>query len=151
MAVYGARLVKSGGETEVMEKRVKSATTITKGDFVSLENDRAIVTTAALPILGVAMQTVVNGAGGTETIQIFCGNDNVWEVDNDNDTNTFAADSYGGGLFFNIIGTTGAMLVDTSSATATSATLNLVCVDETPSAADTSLGWFKINKANSQF
>lgn len=149
MSVYGFKTKKLAGYHETITKVVKSSEVIAKNDPVSLEDDTAIVTTAALPIFGVAMEAVTGD--GTKTIQIQCGTDIEYEIDNDNDTNTFAGAGYGAGKFYNIIGTTGAVLVDTSSAAATSATLNLSCVDEAPDASDVSLGRFKINKANSQF
>lgn len=149
MSVYGFKTKKLAGFYETVEKVVKTSEVIAAGDPVSLENDTAIVTTAALPIFGVAQEAVTGD--GTLIIQIQCGTDIEYEIDNDNDTNTFAGAGYGAGKFYNIIGTTGAILVDTSSAAATSATLNLSCVDEAPDAADTSLGRFKINKANSQY
>jgi|GEM_PF-6601373 len=151
MSVYGFKVHKLNGFTESIEKVVKSGSTITKGDPISLEDDTAIVTTAALPILGTyqGVDTVVGD--GAEKISILCGSDIEYIVDNDNDTNTFAGAGYGAGKAYNITGTTGAVLVDTSSASATTAALNLVCVNEAPDTSDTSRGVFKVNKANSQY
>lgn len=151
MSVYGFKANKLNGSTENIVKTVKSGSTITKGDAISLEDDRAIVTTAALPILGTYQGADTIVGDGTLTISILCGSDIEYIIDNDNDTNTFAGAGYGAGKFYNIIGTTGAMLVDTSSAAATTATLNLACIDEAPDASDTSLGVFKVNKANTQY
>jgi len=151
MSVYGFEVYKQNGSTESIEKVVKSGSTITKGDPISLEDDTAIVTTAALPIFGTYQGTDTIVGDGTETISILCGSDIEYIIDNDNDTNTFAGAGYGAGKLYNIIGTTGAVLVDTSSAAATTATLNLTCVDEAPDTADTSKGVFKVNKANSQY
>lgn len=151
MSVYGFKIHKLNGFTESIDKIVKSATVIHPGDPISLEDDRAIVTTAALPILGTYQGTETVTGDGTIKITVLCGSDIEYEIDNDNDTNTFAAASYGGGKSFNIIGTTGAVLVDTSSAAATTAAQNLVCTNEAPDASDTSLGIFKVCKANSQY
>ena len=135
------------GHYETITKVVKNSEVIAEGDPVSLEDDTAIVTTAGLAIFGVAEEAVTGD--GTLAIQIQCGLDIEYEVDNDNDTNDFAAAGYGGGKYFDTIGTTGAVLVDTSSASATSG--QLICVDEAPDADDASQGRFKINKAESQF
>ena len=144
---YGFKTVKLAGHHEVITKVVKSGTTIPKNDPVSLEDDTAIVSTTGLAIMGVAMQTVVGD--GTLTIQIQCGVDIVYEVDNDNDSNTFAGAGYGGGRYFDMIGTTGAVQIDTSTSSASAG--QVLCIDETPDSDDASLGLFKINKAESQY
>lgn len=151
MSIYGFKANKLNGSTENIVKIVKSGSTITKGDPISLEDDRAIVTTAALPIFGTYQGEDAIVGDGVLTVSILCGADIEYIIDNDNDTNTFAGAGYGAGKAYNIIGTTGAILVDTSSASATTATLNLICIDETPDAGDASLGTFKVNKANTQY
>lgn len=147
--MYGFKTHKLNGFYETVTKTVKSSTTINEGDPVSLEDDTAIVSTAGLAIHGVAMETVVNGAGGTETIKIQCGKDIVYKIDNDNDTNTFAGAGYGAGKYYDMIGTTGAVQIDTSSASATAG--QVACIDEAPDASDTSIGLFKINSAETTY
>jgi hypothetical protein len=137
------------GRYEVMKKTVKSATTITAGDPVHLEEDTADLAATGETILGIAMSTVVNGAGGTSQVEVLVGDDIVYQIDNDNDTNTFAGAGYGAGMAYDITGATGAVLVDTSTASDSSSG-QVRCVDQTPNPDDTSLGLFKLNKSEAQ-
>lgn len=66
---------------------------------------------------------------------------------NINILNTFAGAGYGAGKIYDLIGTTGTLLVDTSSASTSG---QLYCVNATPNASDTSLGWFKISQKAQQ-
>jgi hypothetical protein len=147
--MFGFKPVKFNGFYETVTKTIKSNTTITEGDPVSLEDDTAIVSTAGLAIHGVAQETVVNPLNGTSTVKILCGKDIQYLIDNDNDTNTFAGAGYGGGKYFDMVGTTGAVLIDTSTASATAG--QVVCIDEAPDASDASIGLFKNNSAETTY
>lgn len=140
MAVYGLKLIKADEKSEVISHVVTSGVTITRGDTVNIADGQVALAGGTEDIYGVAQATVVGD--GTLTCPILIAKENdVFEIDNDNDTNTFAGSGYGAGKFFDLTGTTGALLVDTSSASTTG---QLYCTNEAPNSSDTSLGWFKI-------
>ena len=140
MAIYGLRLVKEYGDTEIQKPVLTSGVTITKGDTVNITDGQVTFAGAAEDIHGVAMETKTGDGSATIAIRLTNGEE-VWEIDNDNDTNTFGGTGYGAGKLFDLTGTTGALLVDTSTASTTG---QLYCVNQAPNPADTSLGWFKI-------
>jgi len=154
--MYGAELYQADGQLVAEKVYVKASTTITKGDFITLEydstNKHGVVDMAATGerIYGVANETVTQGASVIEKIEILLAGNHSWKVDNDNDTNTFGADAAGAkgmGMVFDITGTTGAQLVDTSTGADGQNTANsaqLICVNDTPDASDTSIGIFKV-------
>jgi len=148
--MYGFHPIKTVGHHETITKVVKSGSTVTKYDPVYLEDDTADLAATGEPIFGVAMATVTGD--GSLTIPILCGKDIVYEIDNDNDTNTHGDASYGGGKFFDITGTTGAVQIDTSSGTSSG---QVVCVAEMTGTqedpTDTSVGQYKINSAESGY
>lgn len=140
MAVYGLKLKKEGDESEIISHIVTSGVTITLGDTVNIVDGLVALAGATEDIYGVALETVVGD--GVKTCPIHIAKElDVWVVDNDNDTNTFGTGGYAAGKFFDLIGTTGALLVDTSSASTTG---QLYCTNSAPDSSDTSLGWFKI-------
>ena len=146
---YGFKVHKLNGFTESIVKVVKSAETVTSGDPISLEDDTAITTDAGLAIFGTYQGVDAVTGDGTKTISILVGKDIQYLVDNDNVANTFAASGYGGGKYFDTIGNTGAVGIDTSSASSTEGQVS--CVDESPDADDTSIGVFKVNSAETQY
>ncbi len=148
MSVYGLRPYKMAGAYELITKVVKANTTITKFDPIHLEVDTADLAAAGEPIFGVAMDTVVQ-ASGSLTVPILRGRDIVWQADNDNDTNTWPLTTYSPGSFFDITGATGAVLVDTSTATSSGQLVGVAAVSPLDP-ADASLGLFKINPAVAQ-
>ena len=160
MAVYGFRPVKIVGLTENNKVLMKASTTITKYDPITLEyhdagnHGEADLAIGGEGIFGVAMETKTSTASGGEEIEILCGKDIVYEIDNDEDTNSFGATvgtGMGAGMVFDIQAnpTTGTVLLDTSTGTAqiTGASGQVVCINSEPDSADTSLGWFKINES----
>lgn len=116
MAAYirplGSVLGHFNGATE--DFIVQSAATITNGDFVSFAATGTLGT--VLPsttgrIIGTAQSTVVGD--GTKTVKVLMFPYVKYLVANDNLVTTFSAVHVG--QYFNIIGATGAQLVDTSS------------------------------------
>jgi hypothetical protein len=68
---YGAKFVGSlqNDAVEPMTRKFKvtAATTVTKGDLVSLSSGKLIVATAGTKVAGVAHETVLGNAAGTNT------------------------------------------------------------------------------------
>lgn len=123
---------------------VTSGTTITKGDFVYLtsgELDNASI--GGKKVLGVALETKTGVADNSVECLVCVDPTMRYLVDNDNDGTTFAATHVG--TYFDLIGATGAQLVDTSS---TSTTGQLLCLEYNPQIdpvrSDTSWGTFVI-------
>ena len=146
---YGFHVHKLNGFTESIVKVVKGGETVNPGDPISLEDDTAITTDATLAIFGTFQGAAAVIGDGTKTISILVGKDIQYLVDNDNVGNTFAASGYGGGQYFDTIGNTGAVGIDTSSASSTVGQVS--CVDEAPDADDASIGVFKVNSAETQY
>lgn len=94
---------------------VKANTTITKGDFVNVEAGYLNIAAAGEAIIGVADETVVQGATATKLCAVIVDPTAVFEVISDEDTTGLAA--AGAGTYYDIVGTTGAMKVDSSSTT----------------------------------
>lgn len=123
---------------------VASGVTVTAGDAVYFSSGR--VTSASVAgqrLIGVTKETATGNAGGTVTVSVIVDPRMRYLVDNDNDSATFAATHVG--THFDLIGATGAQLVDTNT-TGTSG--QLLCVEYNPQIdpvkSDTSYGVFVI-------
>jgi hypothetical protein len=135
----------SGGTNFATEEFVVgSGVTVTAGDFVYFAS--GVVTNASIGgalIAGFALQTVTGNASGTNKVLCIIDPDVRYLLDNDNIGTTFASTHVGSK--FDLIGATGAQLVDTST-TGTSG--QLVCLEYNPTidpvSADTSYGIFKV-------
>lgn len=150
--MYGLQPYQMAGAWEVKTIRMKASTTITKFDPVHLEFDatgdldNVDLAAATETIYGVAFETKTSTASGGETMQILVGQDIVYKVDNDQDTNTFG-DDRGNGMYFDIIGSTGAVQADTSSGSATTAAQIKCIASDNVEIGDTSIGLFKIHES----
>jgi hypothetical protein len=145
MAVKNRPLGRIDGQTNyaTYEFTVTSGVTITDGDFVYFASGRITNSSVAgARILGMALQTAT-GTAGTVKCLVCIDPTMRYLVDNDNDTTTFAATHVG--TNFDLIGATGAQLVDTSS---TGTTGSLICIEYNPQIdpvkTDTSWGVFMI-------
>jgi hypothetical protein len=123
---------------------VTSGVTITAGDFVYFASGRITnASVAGARLVGMATETAT-GTAGSVKCQVIVDPAMRYLVDNDNVGTTFAVTHVG--TYFNLVGATGAQLVDTST---TSATLGqLVCLEYNPQIDpvkdDTSVGVFAI-------
>ena len=126
--------------------KVASGVTITKGDFVYSDGSGRITnaTIGAKKLLGMSQETATGNAGGTVEALICVDPMMRYLVDNDNDSTTFGPEHVGD--YFDLIGATGAQLIDTSSTSNT--TGQMVCMDYNPQIdpvrGDTSWGEFLI-------
>lgn len=125
---------------------VKSAVTVTAGDFVYFDGSGRITsaTIAQARPIGMVTETATGNAGGTVKASVVVDPDTKYLLKNDNISTTFAATHVG--TYFDLIGATGAQLVDTST---TSATLGQVlCLEYNPQidpvASDTTYGIFML-------
>jgi len=123
---------------------VASGVTVTKGDFVYFASGRITsATVAGARLLGVVDETATGNAGGTVKALVLVDQNGRYLVDNDNIGTTFDASHVG--TYFDLVGATGAQLVDTST---TGATGSLVCLEYNPQIdpvkSDTSYGVFAI-------
>lgn len=126
---------------------VASGVTVTAGDFVYWASGRITsATIAGARCVGVVEQTATGNAGGTVKAMVTVEPTAKYLVDNDNVGTTFAASHVG--TYFDLIGATGAQLVDTSSTSTT--TGQLYCVEYNPQIdpvkSDTSQGVFIISE-----
>lgn len=124
---------------------VASGVTVTKGDLVYFASGRITsATIAGARIIGQVLETATGNAGGTVKALVCVDPQMRYLLDNDNAGTTFAASHVG--QYFDLIGATGAQLVDTSTASAT--TGQLLCLDYNPQISpvetDTSVGIFKV-------
>lgn len=124
---------------------VASGVTVTAGDFVYFASGRITSATVATsrPI-GMAIETATGNAAGTVAALVVIDTDLRYLLQQDNIGATFAATDVG--RYFNLIGATGAQLVDTS---AVSATLGqLLCLEYNPQIdpvkTDTTYGVFML-------
>jgi hypothetical protein len=122
---------------------VTNGVTVNKGDFVYFASGR--ITNSSIggqKLLGMALETAV-GTSGSVKCAVCVDPTMRYLIDNDNDTTTFGATHPG--TYFDLIGATGAQLVDTSS---TSTTGQLLCLEYNPQVdpvrTDTSWGTFVI-------
>lgn len=147
MALKNRPLGRIDGQTNYATYRfiVDSGVTITEGDFVYF-NGTGEITNASIGtqrLVGMALETATGNAGSTVDCLVCIDPTMRYLVDNDNDSTTFAAAHVGDN--FDLIGATGAQLVDTSS---TGTTGSLVCLEYNPQIdpvkSDTSWGVFMI-------
>lgn len=147
MAVQVQLLGRSDGNTNfsTQEFPVASGVTVTKGDFVYFASGR--LTSASIggqAVIGSCLETATGDSGGTVKAKVCVDPTMRYLLDNDNLGTTFAASHVG--QKFDLIGATGAQLVDSSSASAT--TGQLLCLQYNPQISpvetDTSVGVFQI-------
>lgn len=124
---------------------VASGVTVTAGDFVYWASGRiSSATIAGARLVGMVEETKTGNAGGTVKAMVTVEPTAEYLIDNDNIGTTFAAAHVG--TYFDLIGATGAQLVDTSTTSAT--TGQLYCVEYNPQIdpvkTDTSWGVFSI-------
>lgn len=125
---------------------VANGVTVTSGDFVYFTSGRLSSNSIGGALLvGMVLETKTGDSAGTVKAKVCVDPWMTYLLKNDNDTTTFAASHVG--TKFDLIGATGAQLVDTSS-TGTSG--QLVCVEYNPQIdpvkADTSYGIFMIQE-----
>jgi len=120
-----------------------AAGTFAAGDFVMLDGStgEVVVATAGSSILGVALEAATN-ASTKVMVDITPGM--VVLMDNDNDTETFAATHVG--EWGDFIGATGAMQINSNTLSSTKAQLQ--CLEYNPQGygldSDTSIGLFYV-------
>lgn len=122
-----------------------SGVTVTAGDFVYQDASGRITnaSVAGARLVGMALETVTGNAGGTNVALICIDPYMRYLLKNDNDSATFSASSVLRN--FDLIGATGAQLVDTSSAGTSG---QLLCLEYNPVIdpvkSDTTYGVFTI-------
>jgi len=134
-----------GTNWSVMEFTITDGVTITEGDAVYFDGSGRITNSsvATQRLVGVSQETAT-GTSGTVTAKIVVDPNMLYLIDNDNVGTTFAVTHVGD--YFDLVGATGAQLVDTSSTSNT--TGQLLCVEFNPQIdpvkEDTSYGKFMI-------
>lgn len=123
---------------------VASGVTITAGDFVYFASGRITsATVAGARCIGMAQETATGDAAGTVKALVCVDLTMRYLLQNDNIGTTFAASHVG--TNFDLIGNTGAQLVDTST---TGTTGQLVCIEYNPQIdpvkSDTTYGVFML-------
>lgn len=123
---------------------VASGVTVTSGDFVYFASGRITsATVAGARIIGMVLETATGNAGGTVSALTCIDPEMRYLLSNDNIGTTFAATHVGSN--FDLIGATGAQLVDTST---TGTTGSLVCLEYNPQIdpvkSDTTYGVFMV-------
>ncbi len=109
---------------------VASGVTVTAGDFVYFSSGRitsATITGDPRPI-GMVLGTATGNAGGSVTALVNIDDDTRYLLQQDNVGTTFAASHVG--QYFDLIGATGAQLVDTSTVSTTTGVL--LCLEYNP-------------------
>lgn len=124
---------------------VANSTTVTAGDFVYFASGRITsASVAGQPLIGQVQETATGNSAGTVKAQVIVDPTMRYIIDNDNVGTTFAATHVG--TKFDLIGATGAQLVDTSSTSAT--TGQMLCLEYNPqidpNKSDVSVGVFVI-------
>ncbi len=149
MAVYGAKWVGNlNGGTSPIAKRfmVKAAQTLTRGDWVTVDDGTGKIDIAAAdkPLMGVANETVTSNAAGTTKCEVVLAlPGTLWIMDTDGTTVQTSV-----GEWFDVAGATGAQQVTFSSGAATpdANSSQLVLIEYNPQGhgydADTSVGLF---------
>lgn len=143
-AIYQGNLDGSPTNYATRAFPVASGVTVTAGDFVYFSSGRITsATVAGARLIGVSVETATGNAGGTVTALVNVEPKALYLVKNDNIGTTFAATHVG--TNFDLIGATGAQLVDTST---TGTTGSLICVEYNPQVdpvkSDTTYGIFMI-------
>lgn len=124
---------------------VTSGVTVTAGDFVYFDGSGRITNSSVATqlLVGMVQETATGNAGGTVVALVCVDPDVRYLLKNDNLVTTFAATHVG--TKFDLIGATGAQLVDTST---TSTTGQLICLEYNPQIdpvkTDTTYGVFRI-------
>lgn len=125
---------------------VANGVTVTAGDFVYLTSgalSSATITGDARPV-GMALETATGNAAGTVKALVCIDDDVRYLLKNDNLGTTFASTHVG--TYFDLIGATGAQLVDTSTTSATTGVL--MCLEYNPAvdpvSTDTTYGIFAL-------
>jgi hypothetical protein len=121
---------------------VANGVTVTAGDFVYFASGRITsATIAGARAVGMVLETATGNSAGTVSALVCVDPLMRYLLKNDNDTTTFAATHVG--TNFDLIGATGAQLVDTST---TSTTGQLLCLEYNPQIdpvkSDTTYGVF---------
>lgn len=149
MAVQAQMLGRTDGGTNFSTYSfpVGSGVTVTKGDFVYFSSGRITSATVAGALLvGMVQETATGNAGGTIKALVCVDPEMRYLLDNDQDSATFAVTDVG--KFFDLIGATGAQLVDTSSGS--TSTGQLLCLEYNPQISpvetDVSVGVFKVRE-----
>lgn len=108
---------------------VASGVTVTAGDFVYFASGRITsATVAGARIIGTALETAAGNAGGTVSALVAIDEGIRYLLQNDNIGTTFAATHVG--QYFDLIGATGAQLVDTSTVSQTLG--QVLCLEYNP-------------------
>ena len=148
MAVSLRPLGRIDGNTNyaTMNLPITSGVTVTEGDAVYFDGSGRITNSsvAGQRLVGVAAETATGNAGGSVKALVICDPNMRYLIDNDNVGTTFAVTHVGD--YFDLIGATGAQLVDTS--TTSNTTGQLLCLEYNPQIdpvkSDTSYGVFLI-------
>lgn len=141
--MYGAKIVKSLVGADRVHMEFNAAGTFAANDFVMLDGStgEVVVATAGSSILGVAKEAATNAS---TNVSVDITPYMVVLMDNDNDTETFAATHVG--EWGNFTGGTGAMQVDSNTLSSTKAQLQ--CMAYNPQGygfdSDTSIGLFLV-------
>jgi len=141
--MYGARVIKSLSGQDRIHMDFNAAGTFAANDFVMLDGStgEVVVATAGNSILGVAKEAATSASTG---VLVDITPMMVVLMDNDNDTETFAATHVG--EWGDFTGGTGAMLVNSNTLSSTKAQLQ--CLVYNPKGygfdSDTSIGLFLV-------
>lgn len=131
-------------------RQFDSNATLAVGDLVNVTDNQLEIAAAGERVAGVLKKAVTNASTqASVNITPFL----TFLMDNDNVGTTFAA-THANSYFFDITGTTGAQVVDTSTAASSdtvASTGQLVCLAYNPMGNDTSVGLYMINPAERQF
>ena len=142
--MYNARIVKESAEATTVTLTAGEA--IAKNDFITLLTDgQAEVTATGKGIFGIALESASAAGQKIKVRRAHPGM--VVMMDNDNVSTTFASSHVG--ARFDITGTSGAQLVDTSTAAQDGTDAGqLFCIEFNPKGygfdSDTSIGLFEI-------
>lgn len=108
---------------------VASGVSVTAGDFVYFASGRITsATIAGARPIGMVLETATGNAGGTVIALVAIDDDLRFLLQNDNIGTTFVATHVG--QYFDLIGATGAQLVDTSTVSQTLGTV--LCLEYNP-------------------
>lgn len=148
MAVYTRYLGTADGKTNAatLSLPVASGVTVTAGDFVYFASGRitSATITGDVRIIGQVQSTATGNASGTVKALVVVEPNAKFLMQNDNIGTTFAATHVG--QYFDLIGATGAQLVDTSTVSATTGVV--LCLEYNPQIdpvkSSTDYGVFKI-------
>lgn len=143
--MYGAIPIKSLFGGDRVHKEFNAAGTFADNDFVKFDGSTGelVVATAGASILGVSKEDATSASTG---VLVDITPNMVVLMDNDNDTETFAATHVG--EWGDFTGGTGAMQVDSNTLSTTKA--QLMCLEYNPQGfgldSDTSIGLFYVGE-----